>query len=193
MLPTDSKKSSIMGVQPLPTSNPKKIWHCLRRRQGSGAGLWRPNNMGTAAFGVVPTSRWKRSPSLCNLGVLPPYCILVHGDGVPQVRLRAFPVQSWNLCLKKRDPQFLASSHRNKLVLSCYIWITLSSRAVGEPGWQECGVLLQALPCVFPVTRAFFFTPWGLLFLAQLLSVLSNEVLNSSQRSYSLLMCSYSS
>lgn len=93
---------------------------------------------------------------------------------------------------KKRKPQFLASSCRNKLVLSYYIWITFSSRAVGEPGWQEHGVLFQALPCVFPVTRAFFFTPWGLLFLAQLLSVSSNEVLNSLQRSYSLLMCSYS-
>lgn len=194
MLPTDSKKSTTLGVQPLPTSSPKKIWHWLRRRQILQEGVWQPNNMGAAALNAVLTSCWMHSPALPSLGMLPPYRIPVHGDEVPQVRPRAFPVQDWNLCwggggVKKS--QILDSGNWNKLVLSCYIRMTFSSRAASKPGWQEPSILFWALSCVFPVTRAFFFTPWGPLFLAQLLSVLSNEVLNSSQRSYSLLMCSY--
>lgn len=98
MLPTDSKKSTTLGVQPLPTSSPKKIWHWLRRRQILQEGVWQPNNMGAAALNAVLTSCWMHSPALPSLGMLPPYRIPVHGDEVPQVRPRAFPVQDWNLC-----------------------------------------------------------------------------------------------
>lgn len=170
MLPTDYKESTILGAQPLPLSSPEKVWHWLRRRgaQERGRDSQRTSFKCGAGPLLDPLSGSKQSG--CAASLLYPS---TWGWGAPG-QARGFHMQDWNLCLRKTSLKSWPQA----------IGINRSWAAPYNDFLLQC--------CYHPVTRAFFVTPWGPLFLAQLLSVSSNEILNSSQRSYSLLMCSYS-